>query len=366
MRTLGLVAAVAAMLLLAVGCKGAEEAPKAEDGKEKAKQAEKKGEEKPAEEAAKPENNSTPTAKEGPAAEAKPEEKPAEAPAEKAPEPEAKPADEKAPEAEKAVAPADAEKPAAEKKADAAPAATGEALLKESCGHAIGVLKKEMLTMMEGQLKTAPPDQKASIESTRDQLLKELDSAGGKCLEALQKLEPAQAEEAARCIGKAENMAGLQSCDQLMQPKPAAAPAEPEKPAAEAVPAPEGDAAPAPAPTKEVEEMTTNASGLKYTDHNVGDGPSPTAGKKVTVHYTGTLTDGTKFDSSVDRGQPFSFVIGIGQVIKGWDEGVLSMKVGGKRKLVIPPELGYGARGAGAAIPPNATLVFEVELLGVE
>ncbi len=103
-------------------------------------------------------------------------------------------------------------------------------------------------------------------------------------------------------------------------------------------------------------------SGLKYEDTVVGTGASPQTGHEVTVHYTGTLEDGTKFDSSVDRG-PFKFNIGIGRVIKGWDEGVMTMKVGGKRKLVIPPQLGYGARGAGGVIPPNATLVFEVELL---
>ncbi len=111
-------------------------------------------------------------------------------------------------------------------------------------------------------------------------------------------------------------------------------------------------------------EVTT-PSGLKYIDTKVGDGPSPEKGKTVTVHYTGTLKDGTKFDSSVDRGQPFKFVIGVGQVIKGWDEGVMTMKVGGKRTLIIPPELGYGARGAGGVIPPNAELHFDVELLGV-
>ena len=106
-------------------------------------------------------------------------------------------------------------------------------------------------------------------------------------------------------------------------------------------------------------------SGLEYTDTVAGTGASPQKGKQVSVHYTGRLTDGRKFDSSVDRGQPFKFIIGVGQVIKGWDEGVLSMKVGGKRTLTIPANLGYGARGAGSAIPPNATLVFDVELLGV-
>jgi peptidylprolyl isomerase len=111
--------------------------------------------------------------------------------------------------------------------------------------------------------------------------------------------------------------------------------------------------------------MVKTASGLSYVDLVKGTGSSPTPGKKVTVHYTGWLQDGTKFDSSVDHGQPFTFVIGEGQVIPGWDEGVMSMKVGGKRKLVIPPDLGYGATGAGGVIPPNATLTFEVELLDV-
>lgn len=96
-----------------------------------------------------------------------------------------------------------------------------------------------------------------------------------------------------------------------------------------------------------------------------GTGAAPAAGQTMSVHYTGWLTDGTKFDSSVDRGTPFEFSLGRGQVIAGWDQGVAQMKVGGKAKLTIPPELGYGARGAGGVIPPNATLVFEVELLGV-
>jgi FKBP-type peptidyl-prolyl cis-trans isomerase len=114
----------------------------------------------------------------------------------------------------------------------------------------------------------------------------------------------------------------------------------------------------------EGKEVTTS-SGLKYIDLKVGLGPTAQAGQTVSVHYTGWLENGKKFDSSVDRGQPFSFPLGAGRVIKGWDEGVQGMKVGGKRKLIIPSQLGYGARGAGAAIPPNAKLIFEVELLGV-
>jgi peptidylprolyl isomerase len=112
-------------------------------------------------------------------------------------------------------------------------------------------------------------------------------------------------------------------------------------------------------------EVTT-PSGLKYTDLVVGTGPSPQRGQTAVVHYTGTLlSDGTKFDSSRDRGEPYSFPLGAGRVIKGWDEGVATMKVGGRRRLVVPPSLGYGAAGQGK-IPPNSTLVFDVELLDVK
>ena len=113
------------------------------------------------------------------------------------------------------------------------------------------------------------------------------------------------------------------------------------------------------------QEVTT-PSGLKYVDQAVGTGDVAVAGKNVSVHYTGWLENGKKFDSSVDRGQPFSFPLGAGRVIKGWDEGVQGMKVGGKRKLTIPSDLGYGSRGAGGVIPPNATLIFDVELLRVQ
>ncbi|QQE65460.1 peptidylprolyl isomerase [Leptolyngbya sp. BL0902] len=113
------------------------------------------------------------------------------------------------------------------------------------------------------------------------------------------------------------------------------------------------------------ETPITTESGLQYVDIVEGTGAMPQAGQRVTVHYTGTLEDGTKFDSSRDRGRPFTFQIGVGQVIKGWDEGVGTMRVGGQRKLVIPSELGYGSRGAGGVIPPNATLIFDVELLRI-
>ena len=118
-------------------------------------------------------------------------------------------------------------------------------------------------------------------------------------------------------------------------------------------------------------EATTNEaqstkSGLQFIEIQEGTGVSPATGNKVTVHYTGYLMNGKKFDSSVDRNQPFTFVIGYGQVIKGWDEGVASMNVGGKRKLIIPSDLGYGKRGAGAVIPPDSELIFDVELINTK
>lgn len=118
-------------------------------------------------------------------------------------------------------------------------------------------------------------------------------------------------------------------------------------------------------PMSETEAETT-PSGLKYIELKEGTGATPKKGQTVVVHYTGTLSDGTKFDSSRDRNQPFKFKIGQGQVIKGWDEGLSTMKVGGRRQLIIPPDLGYGATGAGGVIPPNATLNFDVELLKIE
>ena len=114
------------------------------------------------------------------------------------------------------------------------------------------------------------------------------------------------------------------------------------------------------------DEPVITKSGLQYLDVEVGQGAVAAAGKTVTVHYTGTLRGGKKFDSSLDRDEPFTFKLGAGHVIQGWDEGVAGMRIGGKRRLIIPPELGYGSRGAGGVIPPGATLFFEVELLGVE
>jgi len=108
------------------------------------------------------------------------------------------------------------------------------------------------------------------------------------------------------------------------------------------------------------------ASGLKYVDVVVGDGPSPQIGQTISVNYTGTLTNGKKFDSSFDSGKPYQFKIGTGVVIKGWDEGLMTMRVGGKRKLIIPPNLGYGVRGNPPDIPPNSTLLFDVELLEIK
>ena len=120
----------------------------------------------------------------------------------------------------------------------------------------------------------------------------------------------------------------------------------------------------------DAQNVVTTSSGLRYIDTKPGTGASPQTGQTCVMHYTGWLYDngkkGQKFDSSVDRGQPFEFKIGMGQVIRGWDEGVATMKVGGKRTLIIPPALGYGARGAGGVIPPNATLMFDVELLGIK
>ncbi|MBD1922815.1 FKBP-type peptidyl-prolyl cis-trans isomerase [Microcoleus sp. FACHB-831] len=113
------------------------------------------------------------------------------------------------------------------------------------------------------------------------------------------------------------------------------------------------------------QNVQTTDSGLKYVELQEGTGATPKKGQTVVVHYTGTLENGTKFDSSRDRNEPFSFKLGVGKVIKGWDEGLSTMKVGGRRQLIIPPDLGYGRSGAGGVIPPNATLIFDVELLKI-
>ena len=112
-------------------------------------------------------------------------------------------------------------------------------------------------------------------------------------------------------------------------------------------------------------QTITTASGLQYVDSVIGDGETPQKGEKVSVHYRGTLQDGTAFDNSYDRGAPLQFMVGVGQVIPGFDEGLLTMAVGGKRRLLIPAALGYGARGAGNAIPPNADLIFDIELVSI-
>ena len=137
-----------------------------------------------------------------------------------------------------------------------------------------------------------------------------------------------------------------------------------------AIPISAGNAPEEKAEKKSGSKMTKTLSGLQYEDIEVGTGASPRRRKTCVMHYTGWLWEngakGKKFDSSVDRGQPFEFPLGQGSVIKGWDEGVATMKVGGKRTLLIPPQLGYGGRGAGGVIPPNATLLFEVELVGIK
>src|SRR5262245_42512347 len=155
------------------------------------------------------------------------------------------------------------------------------------------------------------------------------------------------------------------SCAEKEEPKNSnAAPASSSSPGTPTSSAPPASANSNAAPPAAAGKEIQTPSGLKYTDLVIGTAPSPKTGQQVSVHDTGTLTNGRKFDSARDRGQPYEFRIGMGSVIKGWDEGLMSMKVGGKRKLVIPPALGYGAQGFPPAIPPNATLLFDVELVG--
>ena len=150
----------------------------------------------------------------------------------------------------------------------------------------------------------------------------------------------------------------LSGCGERSCPAPSPAPVKPEP--KKEVPM----SAPNPAPAQPSEVVTP--SGLKYIDLVEGAGPSPRQGQVVRVHYTGWLENGKKFDSSVDRDEPYMFPLGVGEVIPGWDEGVATMKVGGKRKLIIPGRLAYGPEGRGNVIPPNATLIFEVQLLGLQ
>ena len=163
-------------------------------------------------------------------------------------------------------------------------------------------------------------------------------------------------------------VAGCEEKRETTAQAPAEAPAQPEAPAAPPAPGALAEGDDAEAAARQLGTPTDNPvvaaeSGLRYIDVEPGEGDVAEAGDTVSVHYTGWLVDGTKFDSSKDRETPFQFALGARRVIKGWDEGVAGMKVGGVRKLIIPPELGYGSRGAGSAVPPNATLIFEVELL---
>ncbi len=154
----------------------------------------------------------------------------------------------------------------------------------------------------------------------------------------------------------------LMGCDPVVNQAP---PEMPTPPPVASTPAPAGKAFD-PNPFKGNGKVVKTASGLQYEDMTIGTGKEAKSGSRASVHYTGTLENGTKFDSSRDKGEPFSFTIGASEVIKGWDEGVAGMKVGGRRKLTIPASLGYGAQGAGGVIPPNATLIFDVELMDVQ